>query len=267
MAGETCPTYLEYRMAIEVECEHCQKVLILKDACAGKTGKCPFCKAAITVPDPRPSKPIAIDGKEPTEKQIAYAQSLGISIPQSTCRAELSELIEQAKRQLPATEKQKELLRDLGVSFADDIRSSQISMLIDACLDLQGQMESRAPQRHEEQLRQAGMLLDSATDVQLLQELSNRGRLFFAFVMDNDEFRYQEGLPIEGQFKWTDSLNEADVKYIITRLAVDWCRDFDMDFYSDEFNGNPPQVKYVAGELEPQGTTYRFTFPPTIGGE
>jgi hypothetical protein len=254
-------------MAIEVECEHCQKALILKDTCAGKTGKCPFCKTAISVPDPRPSKPIAINGKEPTEKQIAYAQSLGIAIPPSICRAELSELIEQTKSRLPATEKQRELLRDLGVNFPDDIRSSRISMLIDACLDIQGQMESRAPQRHEEQLRQAGMLLDSASDDQLLQELSNRGRLFFAFIIDNDEFRYQEGLPIEGQLKWTDSLNESDVKYIFTRLSVEWCRHFDVDSYSDEFDGNPPQVKYIAGELEPQGKTYHFTFPPTTAGE
>ncbi|QDV74576.1 hypothetical protein [Botrimarina mediterranea] len=250
-------------MAIEVECENCQKVLLLKDACAGKTGKCPYCKKAITVPAPNPAKPTAVDQKEPTDKQIAYAQSLGVIVPSGIRRAELSELIDEAKNQLPATENQKVMLRDLGVSFPDDIRSSQISMLIDACFDIQGQMASRAPQRHEEQLRQADMLIDSATDIQLLQELSNRGRLFFTFIMDDDEFRYQEGLPIEGRITWTDSLNEADVKYVISRLAADWCRDHDMKIYSDEFDGNPPELKYVAGELDTQGTAYNFSFPST----
>jgi len=236
-------------MAIEFACEHCKRRLALKDKCAGLSGKCPYCQAVITVPQstPAPEKP---KHAEPTEKQLDYARSLGIEIPKGTSRAKLSELIDETKDNLPATDKQKEFLRDLGVSFRDDIQRNQISMLIDAALDLQGQMAARAPQRLEEQMREAGMLVDSATEKQLFEELSNRGKCFFTFIMDNDEFRYQEDLPMKGRLIWNDSLTIEDVKYVLARLALDWARDLDMNAYAEEFDGNPPGVEFSASELE-----------------
>ena len=238
-------------MAIEFVCEHCKRSLALKDKCAGLTGKCPFCQEVITVPaaTPKPLEPKRPEHKEPTEKQIEYARSLGIAIPNGISRCQLSELIDETTNNLPATDKQKDLLRDLGIQFQEDIKRNQISLLIDTALDLQGQMQIRAPQKLEEQMREAGMLVDSATEQQLLQELDSRGKCFFAFIMDDDEFRYQEDRPMKGRLVWNDTLELEDVKYILARLALDWARDLDMNAYADEFDGNPPGVEFTASEL------------------
>lgn len=238
-------------MAIEFQCEHCKKTLKLKDKCAGLTGECPYCKGVITVPSAEP-QPVAetTERKEPTEKQLDYARSLGIDIPDGISRSKLSEMIDDAKDNLPATDKQKEFLRDLGISFSDDIRRHQISMLIDAAMDLQGQMAARAPIRLEEQMREAGMLIDSATDDQLLQGLVDKGKMFFAFIMDDDEFRYQENLPMKGRLVWDSGLNIEDVKYLLASVAYKWARDLDMNAYCEEFDGEPPSVEFTAGELE-----------------
>lgn len=254
-------------MAIEFECEHCKRPLALKDKCAGLTGKCPYCKKVITVPTatsppPEPPEPKKPDRKNPTEKQIDYARSLGIDIPEDISRHKLSELIDEAKDNLPATDKQKEFLQDLGISFPEDIRRNQISMLIDAALDLQGQMETRAPQRLEEQMREAGMIVDSASEEQLFEELSNRGKMFFAFVMDDDEFRYQKNLPVKGRLVWNDGLTIEDVKYILARLALDWARDLDMNAYAEEFDGNPPEVEFTASELASNGNVVEMRITP-----
>ena len=37
-------------MAIKFNCQKCKKELVVKDEMAGKQGKCPNCKSAITVP-------------------------------------------------------------------------------------------------------------------------------------------------------------------------------------------------------------------------
>ncbi len=230
--------------------------MMVKDSFAGKKGLCPKCKAAITVPElppvPEPEPFLA-----PTEKQLAYAQVLGISIPESVSRKQLSQMISDAKDGAPASENQKSYLRDMGVAFPEDIKSNQISMLIDAATDIRGQVAAR----YEQQLKEAGMLVEHLSDEQLLYALRDRGKDFFVFLLENDEFRYKD-LPISGQLRWSDSLNLEDVKYMLIKLAGYWAVDLDLKAYADEFDGKPPNIEFTADELASQGTVVRLGESP-----
>lgn len=248
-------------MAIEFNCGHCNRILKLKDKCAGLTGECPYCKGVITVPavvptSPPPPADIIVDGepakdfKPPTEKQLDYARNLGINVPDGIDRRQLSQLIDDAKDNLPATEKQKQFLRELGVSFSEDIRTNQISMLIDAAIDIRDQVQHAVQTQFEQQMKDAGQLMEHATVEQLLQELSNREKPCVMLVLDNDEFRYEENVPMSGQLLWNDFLSKEDVQYIVSVLMVGWAKDFDMRAYSDEFDGTPPSLKLSAGPVE-----------------
>lgn len=237
-------------MAIEVTCPACHQTMMVKDSFAGKKGACPKCKAAVEVPAPEPFV-------EPTERQIDYAKKLGIVIPAGVSRKQLSNLIDEAKENAPATESQKEYLRDLGVSFPANIKGNQISMLIDAATDIRGQVAAGIIPRYEQQLKEAGMLVEHLSDEQLLQALADRGKDFFVFLLDNDEFRYKN-LPISGQLRWSESLNVEDVKYMLIKLAGYWAVDLDLKAYDDEFDGMPPSIEFTADVLAYQGTVHRI---------
>lgn len=233
---------------------------MVKDSFAGKKGLCPTCKAAITVPEllpvPEPEPFLA-----PTDKQLAYAQVLGISIPEGVSRKQLSQMIGDAKDGAPASESQKSYLRDMGLTFPEDIKSNQISMLIDAATDIRGQVAAGVIPRYEQQLKEAGMLVEHLSDEQLLYALRDRGKDFFVFLLDNDEFRYKS-LPISGQLRWSDSLNLEDVKYMLIKLAGHWAVDLDLEAYTDEFDGRPPNIEFTADELASQGTVVRLNIQP-----
>lgn len=233
---------------------------MVKDSFAGKKGLCPECKVAIVVPaappDPEP-KPFV----EPTDRQLAYAQSLGVAIAPGVSRKELSNLIDGAKENAPATENQKAYLRDLGVSFPQDIKSNQISMLIDAATNIREQVVAGIIPRYEKELKEAGMLVEYLTDEQLLHELRDRGKDFFAFMLDNDEFRYKN-LPISGQLRWTESLNLEDVKYMLLKLAGEWAVNLDLKVYTEEFDGTLPSIQFTADEIAYQGTVHRVNLTP-----
>jgi hypothetical protein len=247
-------------MAIEFQCVHCNRVLKLKDKCAGLRGECPFCKGVITVPtltapvvEKRNETEKSKDTEEPeftapTKKQLDYARKLGIDIPKGVSRSALSLLIDGAKDNAPATEKQKEFLRELGVKFADDIRLNQASMLIDGAMNIRDEISSALQRRLEEQWKEAGMLIEHVSVEQLLREITSRGKPFVAFVMDDDEFHYGDN-PMKGRLLWNDYLTSDDVKYLIASLAVGWAKNLDMNKYNDEYDGKPPELEFSASEL------------------
>src|SRR4051794_21072778 len=110
----------------------------VKASLEGQLGLCPFCGSQIQVPflaseqlafkeEPEPAQPSEPEFKPPTEKQLDYAKSLGIEITPGISRRELSHLIDAAADDAPASDGQKEFLRELGVSFPDNIRTKQMS--------------------------------------------------------------------------------------------------------------------------------------------
>jgi hypothetical protein len=105
-------------MSIAVTCSSCGASFHVKDEFAGKTGGCPKCRAAIQVPidfpertnpepkavDPRHTQPIPKPPKKgtvppATDRQKEYARSLGIEFPENIDRREISKLIEASQDQ------------------------------------------------------------------------------------------------------------------------------------------------------------------------
>lgn len=238
-------------MSIPVHCEHCGKSMKVKDSLEGQLGLCPFCNSQIQVPfvaseqvgvkeEPKP------EVKPPTEKQLDFARDLGVNIPAGTNRKELSHLIDEAREDAPASESQKEFLRQLGVSVPDNIRSKQMSLLLDTALNLKYQVQEQVHRDYDRQLKSAGMLLEGASETQLLKELRNRGHEFFLFLMKDAEFRYKENVPMSGELFWTDDLTEGDVRWAIMMLDKEWNKKFDLQAYADDYDGKLPRFKYKA---------------------
>jgi hypothetical protein len=246
-------------MAIDVHCKHCGKKMRVKDSFAGTKGLCPFCKAEITVPaiaspsnaptrvhpvEPKSdaTTPKQSESKPPTEKQLEYARDLGIQIPENVTRQQLSRMIDEAIDNAPATEGQKEFLRNLGVKIPDDIRRQQMSMLLDAALDLKSQVQEEA--RREIKEYEIADLISQASFEQLLEGLKERGKPFFLFTLEDDEFRYKDNVPIKGDLSWTDDLNPADVQWIILNLTSAWANKLDLEWYQNEFDNELPKVSF-----------------------
>ena len=91
-------------MPIQVNCPSCRASLNVKDGFAGKSGKCPKCGEIIQVPEPTPQPASGVAKPKSTGE--------GTPIP-------------------PATERQKEYARELGINFDDKINRRGISKLID----------------------------------------------------------------------------------------------------------------------------------------
>jgi hypothetical protein len=178
----------------------------IKESFAGKTGRCPHCKQSISIPantstPPEEQNTLSRDTSEedellpPTDKQLAYALRLGIDIPESIDRRDLSKLIATAKKPRPPTEKQKAFLRKLGIEPPELVNFEEISQLIDSALDMEAKVTLAVNKRLECEWREAGLLMDHATDQQLLEELEHRNRPFFIFLLDDDEFHYKANGP------------------------------------------------------------------------
>jgi hypothetical protein len=245
-------------MAIETTCDHCNKTFRLKDTCAGLRGQCPFCKGTILVPtpdSPKESSPPSVvlneekEFVEPTEKQLDYAGKLGIQIPEGISRRQLSAMIDDHKDNMPASQKQIEFLQELGVTIPPNLRVNQASLLLDAALNLRDQIAEGVIKQYEEQMKQTGQFMEDTTVEQLLEALDEKGKPFIAIVLEDDEFRYQENRPMKGRMVWNWILNKEDVQYLITNFAFEWAKDFDINAYSDEFDGGPPDLEFSVGEL------------------
>lgn len=258
-------------MAIETTCEHCSKTFRLKDSCAGLRGQCPFCKGTILVPTlDAPKEPAPTEVKEfvaPTEKQLDYARKLGIQIPEGISRRDLSAMIDDHKDNMPATEKQIEFLKELGITIPPNLRVNQASLLLDTALNLRDQVAEGVIKQYEEQMKQTGEYLEHATVDQLLHEIDNKGKPFFAFILEDDEFHYQENGLMKGRLTWTESLTEDDVKYLIKNVASLWAKDFKKRDYAEEYDGTPPEIEFTAGELPTDADNVIHLNLPPLGSE
>jgi hypothetical protein len=236
-------------MAIEVTCIACGRTMMVKDSQAGKTGLCPSCKSPISVPKVKqePARTTSDTASAPTERQVSYAKSLGIVVPDGITRRQLSDMIDEEKENAPATESQKAYLRDMGVTFPEDIRLNQISMLLTAASRIRQEVTAEAQQRFEQNVKSAGFAADYLTDDQLIDELNKRGMHYIAFWIDDDEFRYHHSRPIKGRLRWSETLNESDVKYILIRIGGDWAKDIDLETYKDEYDGELPAMEFSVG--------------------
>jgi hypothetical protein len=201
-------------------------------------------------PIPAPVTPTEDKGfVAPTEKQLDFAQKLGIQIPAGISRRDLSAMIDEHKENMPATEKQIEFLTELGVAIPPKLRVNQASMLLDTALNLRDQVAQGVIKQYEEQLKQTGQIMEDATVDQLLEALDEKGKPFIAVVLEDDEFRYQENRPMKGRMVWNSMLEKQDVQYFVTNIAFQWAKDLDITAYSEEFDGNPPDLEFSVGEL------------------
>lgn len=197
-------------MPIRITCPGCGKDLNVSDKFAGKSGSCPHCKQRVDVPAsvaPQDSDssgtyiwnhedvPAGSESLSPTEKQLAYAEKLGLRVPEGIERKALSALIDQAQHDRPATPKQIEFLRRLGLTAPDGIKSGEISLLLDAALDVEAKVAVAVQSRLQKEWEQAGMLTEKASVEQLLDEISNRGRPWCILLLDDDSFRYKKIRP------------------------------------------------------------------------
>src|SRR5690606_38685999 len=105
-----------------------------------------------------------------------------------------------------------EFLQELGITIPPNLRVNQASLLLDTALNLRDQVAEGVIKQYEEQIKQTGEYLEHATVEQLLHEIGNKGKPFFAFILEDDEFHYQENGLMKGRLTWTDSMTEDDVK-------------------------------------------------------
>jgi hypothetical protein len=231
----------------------------VKDSLAGQRGLCPYCHSEVLVQTAEqvadllfneipiePENPAKPEIKPPTEKQLAFARNLGVKIPVGVNRKELGRLIDEALDDAPATPGQIEFLEDLGIKCPPNIRSKQMSLLLDTALGLEAQVQEGVQRKLTQQWKDAGFLTYEATDEQLMKELLSRGRCFFMFVLKDDEFRYDENKPMQGELLWTENLNEGDVRWAIMMLNKEWNKKFDIQKYADDYDGKLPKFKFKA---------------------
>lgn len=102
-------------MSITVSCPSCGSALHVKSKFAGKSGECPKCRTKIRIP---------MDFPEAVEPKAAEPKPVQ-PIPKPAKKSDVP----------PATDRQKEYARSLGIDFPDDIDRREISKLIDAAQD------------------------------------------------------------------------------------------------------------------------------------
>jgi hypothetical protein len=251
-------------MAIELICVHCERVLKVKDSYAGKTGECPYCRGKVQVPQVTvspftpPVNPKVTGKREPklippTEKQLDYAQSLGIDIPDGVSRGDLSRMIDERLENAPASESQREFLRELGVKFPENIKANQAKLLLDGALDLRTQIQESIRRENEEyleSLKKDGSLIEHASEDQLLKELQNRGTRFTILFWDDAPNQTGE-CPVQGRLFWTDELSRKDVIYLLFMVAHEWGKNeaFDLGEYMADTKESLNMVGFSAKML------------------
>lgn len=168
-------------MTINFECTSCKSMLKAKPKLAGMSLSCPKCSAPITVPVQESSPPA-----------------------------------EPVKKAPPATEKQMDYARSLGIDFPEDIDRRSISQLIEMALDAQNQRERQLAEEDEEDPR-----ISVATTEQILDGLAERdiGAILITFeygVLSGVDDLTGEKFEINS----TDDIDGDDLKTILSSLGV-----------------------------------------------
>jgi len=244
-------------MAIEVKCSGCDRVLSVKDEFAGKRGSCPHCKQKIQVPSPSEPNDTP-DSKEdflaPTEKQLAYAEKIGVDIPDGVDRRELSKLIAVVSRDGPSPERKAKHMREMGVDIPEGASSIQINAIFDQVLDIEAKITPHIQNQILSRMEECGELLEHASDEQLLEQLLDRGREFLILLLDNDKYRHRENTPMRGKLWWSCGF-EDDGKYVLMRVGTDWSQSR-MEEYLEECEGKPYSIELDAREFDPEFEGY-----------
>jgi sRNA-binding carbon storage regulator CsrA len=216
----------------------------VKDEMKGRTGRCPFCKEAVVVQDS-----VDVQLKKPTKKQLEFAAKVGVEVPVDIDRNELSKRIGEATSRKWPTDKQVAFLESLGLKAPEGITRKEMSELLDQAIEIRDAVAPKIQKEFEEQMAECGMLIDTATELQLLHELDNRGRHFVALVLDNDEFRYDANAVVTGRLTWNDSLMEEDAKYFLKALVDNWVKGFN-------------EQEYLINEYDGRGLQFEINFEP-----
>jgi hypothetical protein len=193
-------------MGILVTCPSCKDSLNVKAEFAGKTGKCPKCGASVKVPQepssgsPRSSQPDAKKGIPPaTERQKEYARSLGIQFDENVDRKTISKLIDEAVQR--QTDERYQVLDDLQ------------------------DKESAAYQKMREEVLQEidaeDTRLSKATEDQIVEELGQRemGAILITFDIDALD-AIEEGSSANARVFFCEDLSEDDARQVLGMIAV-----------------------------------------------
>lgn len=183
---------------ITVACPTCHKSFHISAAYAGKQGRCSACGTKISIPAGTATvRPPEQEGGSPpaTDRQKEFARELGIDVPANVTRREISKLI------------------DAAVEARDMKRYDELDEL--------SNRESEAYQRVREEvieeLRDEGRLLADDPESQLLEHFSNNG--LAAVVITFDEGAEFPG-EVEFSMSRTDGLSSDDLHSVITLLAL-----------------------------------------------
>ena len=236
-------------MSIPFECPHCKRSMKVKDEMKGKSGRCPFCKEAVVVSESTDEE-LEAAPKKPTKKQLGFAEKLGIEIPDGIDRNELSKRIGEATSKKWPTKKQVDFLESLGLPAPDGITRTEMSELLDKAIAIRDAVQVKVQREVEEQFAECGMLIDTASENQLLRQLEERGRFFVALILDNDEFRYDEKAVVTGRLTWDSGLTESDAKYFLKALTDNWVQGFDEhEYLIEEYDGRGLQFEINIEQL------------------
>jgi DNA-directed RNA polymerase subunit RPC12/RpoP len=194
-------------VAISFECSSCKASLKVKDELAGRKGKCPRCGNVVSVP---------------TVENIKDSEA------------------EKRPYGRPASSRQKEFASSLGVEFPDDIRSHEISKLIDEALVKQDEERYQALEdisRREgeayDKLREEILCeidedeldcrLSTATTEEMIDELSRRGDTTILISFDLDEygdFDIHKLKQVAFEIIGTDDLDEEVMRRVLEVVSV-----------------------------------------------
>lgn len=182
---------------MKIECSACSASLKVPDTLAGKRGKCPKCSAVIDIPV-LPLESAEPSGPPATEKQKEYARSLGIDFPPDITKKEISALISK------------------GVDRQDEERFSKLDQLSDCESKAYEEMRTEIlAEIDEEDCR-----LSKATPSQMVEEIENRdrGAILISFSIDDIDFDNIAGAKFDISF--SDNLSETEMRAVLLGLGL-----------------------------------------------
>ncbi len=194
---------------IQTTCNTCQSKLKAKLDLAGKTVHCPKCGSAITVPnlaetpseDPPTTKHTPVkkpDIPPATAKQKDYARKLGISFPENVDRRAISSLIDQA---LAAQD-------DARYQRLDELQNQESKVREELKQEIITELDANDPR------------LSIASPAQMIEALENRamGAILITFDPDVDPDDLTD-VPLNVAYS-TDTIDMVMVKSVVAALFV-----------------------------------------------
>ena len=181
---------------MRIECAQCSAALKVSDGLAGKRGKCPKCGAVIDIPASRQAS--GAESVPPaTDKQKDYARSLGIEFAPGITKGDMSALISK------------------GVDQRDDERLTKLDQLSNH--ESKAYKEIRAEILAE--IDEEDCRLSKATPSQMVEEMETRdhGAILISFPIDEVDFENIAGAKFNVSF--SDNLSETEMRAALVGLG------------------------------------------------